>query len=280
MYKLKRFVKRLFTPITILLVPHTSRKTLSIKMPSIGIFTFVLMSIIGVVYVFSVAVDAFEYHRMKERLGYYKGQFLDLKTTISALKKAETEFKRLFSLKSKEDVLENLNSSDSGSVDMEVLRSQIRKTVETVSEIKDYLSQQRDVYMATPKGWPVSGRITSGYSSRVHPITGEPDFHAGLDIAAPPDTPVRVTADGVVSFSAWSGISGNMVVIEHGFGYSTFYAHNKRNNVRVGQRVARGDVIAYLGSTGGATGPHLHYEVWKNGSPVNPGVFLAEKAGN
>lgn len=275
MYKLRQLIKKLFTPITIMLVPHTSRKTFSIKMPSIGIFTFVLMGFIGIGYVFSVAVDTIEYHRMKGKLNYYKSEFFSLKSTISTLKMAESEFKRLFSLKSKEDVLENMDTSDKGSIDIETLKSQIKKTVETVSEIKDYLRQQRDIYMATPKGWPASGNITSGFGSRVHPISRTEDFHAGIDISAEPGSSVRATADGVVSFSGWSGGSGNLVVIEHGFGFSTLYAHNKTIDVRVGQKVKRGEVITYLGSTGSATGPHVHYEVWRDGRAVNPMAFVS-----
>jgi len=87
-------------------------------------------------------------------------------------------------------------------------------------------------------------------------------------------TPVRATADGVVNFAGWSGDSGNLVGLEHGFGYSTFYAHNKAIAVRVGQRVERGEIIAYVGSTGSSTGPHCHYEIWKDGRHINPAPFL------
>lgn len=257
-----------------MLVPHTSRKPFSIKAPSIGIFAFIVMGFVGIVYVFSVSVDALQYRVMKEKLNYYTEQFLDLRSTISSLKSAEAEFKRLFSMKTKEEVLEHLNTSDSGSIDMEALKNQINTAIETVSGIKDYMSQERDIYMATPKGMPVYGRITSGFSERVHPITGMIDFHTGIDIASSPDTPIAATADGVVSFSGRSGGSGNLVVIEHGFGYSTLYAHNKRNNVSVGQVVKRGDIVSYVGSTGSTTGPHLHYEVWKNKRATNPAQFI------
>jgi len=85
---------------------------------------------------------------------------------------------------------------------------------------------------------------------------------------------VRATADGVVSFAGWSGGSGNLVGIEHGFGYATFYAHNTKSAVVVGQFVKRGDVIAYSGSTGSSTGPHSHYEIWKDGRHINPMPFI------
>lgn len=274
MHRIKYLLKRTFTPVTIMLIPHSNRKPFNLKIPYLGIFISLILWAVGTIYVFSIAVDAFEYNMMKERLGYYSNQFLEMKATVSALKKAETEFRKLFSLNSKEKVLENMDTSDSGSIDMETLKLQIKKSIESVSEIKDYLSQQRDLYMATPKGWPIKGNVTSEYGRRMHPRTGDEDHHTGIDISSAPGNPVTATAEGIVSFSGWNGGSGNLVVLEHGFGYSTFYAHNKMNIAHVGQRIKRGDVVAYLGSTGNATGPHLHYEVWQNGSPVNPRSFL------
>lgn len=274
MNKIKILVKKAFTPITIMMIPHSNRKPFNLKIPYVGIFISLLLWLIGTLYVFSIAVDSFEYDRMKEKLGYYTGQFLEMKSTMSALKKAESEFKKLFSLNSRQKVLENVDTSDNGAIDMEALKQQIKKTVETVADIRDYLSQQRDLYMATPKGWPITGRVTSEYGRREHPKTGEEDFHAGIDISANPGNPVTATADGIVSFSGWNGGSGNLVVVEHGFGYSTFYAHNKMTAVKVGQQVKKGGIISYVGSTGNSTGPHLHYEVWKNGSPVNPKSFI------
>ncbi len=278
MQRIRKILKKAFTPITIMLIPHSSRRSISLKTPSIGIVISVILWMVGTVYVFSIAIDAFEYKRMKERLSYYKGQFVELRTTITTLKKAENEFRRLFSLKSKEQVLENIDTSDSGSIDIENLKQQIKMTMETVGEIKDYLSQQRDLYVSTPKGWPVEGHITSDYGHRDHPRSGEAEFHSGLDIASEPGRPVRATADGIVSFAGWSGGNGNLVVLEHGFRFSTFYAHNKMVNVRVGQKVKRGEIIGYVGSTGNSTGPHVHYEVWQDGRSINPYQYLDRRS--
>ncbi len=225
-------------------------------------------------YVFSIAVDAFEYNRMKERLNYYSGQFIEMKETMTSLKNAEGEFRKLFSFKTKERVLEHIDTSDNGSIDMETLKNQIKLTMESVGEIKDYLSQQKDLYLATPKGWPVSGRISSPYGYREHPKTGLREFHSGMDIATDPGTPVKATADGIVSFAGWSGGSGNLVALEHGDGFSTYYAHNRLVVVKAGQKVKRGDILSYVGSTGNSTGPHLHYEVWKEGKSLNPSAYL------
>jgi len=274
MHRIKLLIKKAFTPITIMLIPHTDRKALQVKVPSVGVFASVILWFIGTVYVFSVAVDALEYNRMKESLNYYSGQFSEMRKTMTSLKNAEAEFRRIFSFKTKERVLENIDTSDNGSIDMENLKEEIKLTMESIGEIKDYLSQQRDLYMSTPKGWPVDGQVSSSYGYRLHPKTGARDFHSGMDIAADPGLPVKATADGIVSYAGWSGGSGNLVALEHGFGFSTFFAHNRLVAVKVGQKVKRGDILGYVGSTGNSTGPHLHYEVWKEGKALDPITFI------
>lgn len=278
MYKLRRFFRKLFTPVTIMLIPHDSKRTINIKLPSIGIVSSVILWLVGSIYVVSVAIDTIEYYNMKSKLNFYMGQFVELKTTISLLEKAESEFKRLLSFKSKDKILENVNSKvniyDAGSLDMDILKDQIKNTVERVVEIQNFLKNQKDIYISTPKGWPIMGRITSEFGNRENPRYGGQEFHSGIDISAGTGTPVKATADGIVSFSGWSAGNGNLVVVEHGFGYSTFYAHNSSIVVKVGQKVKRGDIIANVGSTGNTTGPHLHYEVWHNGKPVNPIDFI------
>lgn len=273
-HKIKKVLRKVFTPVTIMLVPHSKDKPLNFKIPFIGILTSILLWFLGTIYVFTIAVDTFQYYQMKEKLNYYSQEFLELNTTISALKKAENEFKKLFSLGSREKVLENIDTLDSGSIDMENLKFEINKTTETISEIKNYLRIQHDIYFATPKGLPIRGDISSHYGYRESPITGKREFHSGLDVSTRPGSPVKATADGIVSFSGWNGGSGNLVVLEHGHGFSTLYAHNKINTVKVGQRVRRDDVISYVGSTGNSTGPHVHYEIWKDGRHVNPQKYI------
>lgn len=274
MSKLKKLFRKAFTPMTIMLIPHSNSRPLSLKIPSVGVVFSIAMWLVGSLYVLAVAVDTFEYHRMKEKLNYYSGQFVELNATMNGLKRAESEFMRLFSLGSREKVIENVQSTDSGSIDMAALKDQIKNTMERVNDIREYLKTQKDIYLATPRGWPVPGNITSSYGTRENPVRGGRDFHSGIDISTATGTPVTATADGVVIFSAWSGGSGNLVVLEHGFGYSTFYAHNKQNVVKVGQRVKRGELVAYSGSTGSSTGPHSHYEIWKDGKHTNPMPFV------
>jgi murein DD-endopeptidase MepM/ murein hydrolase activator NlpD len=161
-------------------------------------------------------------------------------------------------------------------LDIESLKKQVNETVESVSAIKSFIAEQKDIYLATPIGWPVHGVISSGFGLRVHPISGEVAGHTGVDIRIPTGTAVKATAPGIVSFSNWTNGSGYIVVLEHGHGFSTAYAHNKENYVTVGQKVKKGATIALSGSTGASTGPHVHYEVWKNGKQVNPISYLKD----
>lgn len=136
--------------------------------------------------------------------------------------------------------------------------------------------KNKEAMLATiPAIQPVSNkdlkRIASGFGMRIDPVYKTPRMHAGLDFTAETGTPVYATGDGIVEIAGAQGDGyGNKVVIKHGFGYETLYGHNSRILVRTGQRVKRGQTIALVGSTGKSTGPHCHYEVWKNGVKIDP----------
>ncbi|WP_025294858.1 peptidoglycan DD-metalloendopeptidase family protein [Sphingomonas sanxanigenens] len=117
---------------------------------------------------------------------------------------------------------------------------------------------------------PVNGRQTSGFGMRRHPLLGYSRFHRGMDFGAAYGTPIYAATDGTVTFAGRHGGHGNYVMLKHGGGIATAYAHMSRIGVRYGQKVNRGQVIGYVGSTGLSTGPHLHYEVYRNGTPINP----------
>ncbi len=122
--------------------------------------------------------------------------------------------------------------------------------------------------------WPLVGRLSSGFGPRVHPIFGTRRMHTGLDIGGTAGEPIYAAKAGTVIFAGWRGGYGNAVVIDHGGGFSTLYAHQSQIGVSAGQLVAIGDVIGYVGSTGWSTGPHLHYELRLNGSPIDPLPYL------
>jgi murein DD-endopeptidase MepM/ murein hydrolase activator NlpD len=127
---------------------------------------------------------------------------------------------------------------------------------------------------ATPNMMPVEGWFSHGFGWRKDPMTGERDFHRGIDIVAPANTEIRAPADGVVSRAGRFPQLGRSLDIAHGFGYVTRYAHMNKILVEPGDRVRRGDAIGLVGSTGRSTGPHLHYEVFRDGRRVNPWKYL------
>ena len=129
---------------------------------------------------------------------------------------------------------------------------------------------------ATPSIWPVRGWVTSGFGARISPFTGQLAMHDGIDIGAPPNTPVQAPASGHVTSAGFDAKMGNVVLIDHGYGIQTEYGHLAKILVRQGQKVKRGDAVALLGSTGLSTGPHLHYMVKIKGQTVNPHNYILD----
>lgn len=154
------------------------------------------------------------------------------------------------------------------------VRRQIDLRRESQEEIQGILNDQRSLLAAKPLGWPVKGWLTSSFGLRRDPFNGKRKMHEGLDVAARTGSSVVATADGIVSSLKTEPGYGKMVTIDHGYGYRTLYGHNSKFNVKVGQRVRRGDRIASVGNTGRSTGSHVHYEIRLNGVPVNPQKYL------
>jgi murein DD-endopeptidase MepM/ murein hydrolase activator NlpD len=144
--------------------------------------------------------------------------------------------------------------------------------------IEKLIKNQEAKLASIPAIQPVSNkqltRIASGFGMRIHPIYGIAKMHYGLDFTAPQGTPIYATGDGVVTTAGAGTGTGNQVVINHGYGYETQYMHMARIKATVGKTVKRGEVIGWVGNTGASTGPHCHYEVHINGSPVDPVYFF------
>jgi murein DD-endopeptidase MepM/ murein hydrolase activator NlpD len=165
--------------------------------------------------------------------------------------------------------------------EIEGIRRDAERRLASFQEIAWYVGNQKSLRNATPSIWPTEGRITSLYGYRVSPFlrregdsveSGE--FHPGIDIANNPDTPIYATADGTVKFVGWSHGYGNLVVIDHGYGLQTLYGHTSKALVKAGDRVQKGQMIAYMGTTGRSTGVHLHYEIRRQGRSINPMAYL------
>lgn len=152
----------------------------------------------------------------------------------------------------------------------------IAKVGGSMGDLPNKPVNQADGFAAKPSIWPTSGEITSTFGWRASPWGEGRELHPGLDIANSMGTPIAATADGVVVQSGPAGGYGNVVQIDHGNGIETIYGHNSRLAVNVGQVVKKGQIIAYMGSTGRSTGPHAHYEVRVNGVAVDPMPYLVQ----
>jgi murein DD-endopeptidase MepM/ murein hydrolase activator NlpD len=159
-----------------------------------------------------------------------------------------------------------------------VLRELLQSLEGRLRLVQVGVERRQALAAATPTIWPAHGWLTDSYGSRSDPFTGEPEFHNGLDISTERGQPVYATAHGTVRSAGRAGAYGNMVVLDHGFGLVTRYAHLQRFNVKPHDRVKRGDVIGFAGSTGRATGDHVHYEVIASGRMLNPLKFLIDRA--
>jgi len=238
-----------------------------------------------------------KYQALRENYSILNGKVHTLQDQISELEKRDNEvYRSIFEanpvpdsarakiIEKKQEIQKvNLLSDD-------VLEKEIAAQLDNLSarvayQEKSYdgiakLIKNQDAKLACiPAIQPVSNkqlnRIASGFGVRIDPVYGTPKFHKGLDFSAPQGTPIYATGDGVVKEAGFSDAGyGNHVVINHGYGYETLYGHMFRIKVRQGQRVKRGEVIGWVGSTGKSTGPHCHYEVHINNNVVDPVYFF------
>ena len=148
-----------------------------------------------------------------------------------------------------------------------------RKSLDTLAQLAE---RKSDMLASIPAIRPIKNmyNVTSGFGMRFHPILKTLRMHTGVDITAPKGTPVYATADGTVAYKQAQSGYGTNVIINHGYSYETLYAHLSKKMVKPGQKVKRGELVGYVGSTGLSVGSHLHYEVWRNGTPVNPVYFF------
>ena len=158
---------------------------------------------------------------------------------------------------------------------LDVLSRRLYVQSKSFDEVLDLAKNKTQMMACIPAIIPIkngAGKICCGFGYRLHPIYKTLQMHPGIDITSPRGTPIYASGDGVVQTPGGNMLSGYgiCVVINHGYGYESLYGHMSRKAVTEGQRVKRGQLIGYVGSTGMATGPHLHYEVWKSGSRVNP----------
>ncbi|HEY8391429.1 MAG TPA: peptidoglycan DD-metalloendopeptidase family protein [Capillibacterium sp.] len=196
------------------------------------------------------------------------------RATVAALEKTAAEQQRVKAALVKKTE-EELNKIQKDRKQLEAALDELEETSRAIEE--EIRRRQQKAALGTGKFiWPlpVKGRISSPFGERMHPILKEKRFHSGIDIAVSSGTNVLAADRGKVLISGWNGGYGYYIAIDHGNGLSTAYAHNSRLLVKEGDLVAQGQVIAKSGSTGLSTGPHLHFEVRKDGAPVDPLAYL------
>ncbi|AKL98265.1 M23 family metallopeptidase [Endomicrobium proavitum] len=311
----KTFKQELKRKVTIMLIPHGKLKPVKLSV-SLLLFCVFMVSWTGVTvwsgYLASRHIDYLKVKTdnkiMKVRLMLFATQLENTKNLIERLQNNDDKIRSLLALDTKKAIIEgdlapqsytgaggpSLNQSNafalvlSGKINKVNYTSLANQAVElnkkyefmqkSYSEIMNNIKYQRAVFMATPRGWPAEGRVTSNFGFRFHPFFQSKDFHSGLDIANELNTPVYCTANGRVVFSGWQSGYGNIVVIDHGYGLRTAYGHLAKRLAKVGDYVERGKEIGKMGASGVATGTHVHYEVHYKGKAVNPMSYLKDNS--
>lgn len=294
---------------TLMIVPHHGQKVRSIRIPIIAVkytisllclvIVFIIGSFVEYRHILGIAgAQKAELEILRQNNGAQISQIEQLAKTTTSL---QADMERLNSLDAEirrivnnEDaavtsragfIRPSVNYNGQGGPQMQPninhiqdlindLQSAVKVREQSLAELKEELLVKKARMEAMPSIWPTSGDVTSRFGWRSSPFGGGSDWHPGIDIANSSGTTIVATADGEVIQSEWYGGYGNMVQIDHGNGITTIYGHNSRNIVRVGQVVKKGQLIAYMGSTGYSTGPHVHYEVRVNGTAANPASFL------
>lgn len=238
-----------------------------------------------------------KYELMRENYKQLTGKMKTLQDQMVSLEKRDNEvYRSIFEanplpdsarakLIEKKNELEKVSGLSDDAIGKDIaaqlnnLDARIAYQFTSYQSIEKLIKNQDAKLASIPAIQPVSNkqlnRIASGFGQRIDPVYGTPKAHKGLDFAAPQGTPIYATGDGVVKLAGYSESGyGNHVIINHGYGYETLYGHMVKVKARQGQKVTRGEVIGWVGSTGKSTGPHCHYEVHINGNAVDPVYFF------
>jgi murein DD-endopeptidase MepM/ murein hydrolase activator NlpD len=291
--------------VTLMMIPHNAGKTFCAQL------SLPLLVIIGVLWLVTIGISSFiltqrvNYETVKraniqltEKNAYFIQELAKSHEAFQRVAKIEEELQAMLKMKTRKALLEytgeggptmadqvqlmqtlkNRSAITENEFDQSLgyLRKSATENVDTYNELKKYVATQRSLLASRPTSWPVRGWITSRFGMRQPPFWDGLTFHQGLDIANEEGSSVKAPADGIVIYSGWQGSYGKLIVIDHGYGYSTRYGHLQRSLVNIGQRVKRGQVIAFLGTTGRSTAPHMHFEIRNHGVPVDPLKYLKQ----
>ncbi|MCD4813651.1 M23 family metallopeptidase [bacterium] len=291
--------------VTLMLIPHDERKIFSFK-----ISTAILL-LVGFLGLTTVGVSSFIMTRhvgyeltrraniqLVEKNAYFIQELASTHEAFQRVVKIEDELRAMLKMKNKKNLLKYTGEGGPSPVDqvnlmkalnskstltpnefaksLTFLKQNARERMQSYQELKKYIATQRSLLASKPTDWPIRGWITSRFGMRNSPFFEGTTMHHGLDIANEAGTSIKAPADGVVTYVGWEGGYGKLIVVDHGYGFSTRYAHLQRQLVNIGQRVRRGQVIGFVGNTGRSTAAHLHYEIRVNGIPVDPLKYIKQ----
>lgn len=297
--------------LTLMVVPHSTLRQLQFQFSLSFILFLGLLSLSLVSWAVIVVTKNIDYWTLKAnhqilkvKVSYLAYELKKNRESVDQVKEVDTQLRQLLKMGTKQAIIENskgslgkggpalyeisllqktLNNRLWQISDAEILEESLAlqkestERIQSYKEISEEIAYQRKFYRSMPRGWPAAGRMTSHFGMRTSPLSGHAQFHTGIDIANTRGTLIRATAPGIVRHASWEGGYGRLVIIDHNFGYATYYGHNSTISVKPGQTVERGDIIATMGSSGSATGCHTHYEVWRNGQSINPWNYLYSK---
>jgi hypothetical protein len=309
---LKKIIKKGFSDrLTIMVVPHGTAKPRQASL-SLAFLAFSLVGWLGLTgwsaYIAAQHVDYWHSKMMNQvltlKMAYLDWQVHQFSEKIDQVKEVELRLQDLLRMGSRKAIIQGDGSwsepAAQGGPTLEesqhlrqlletgvakVSWSDIQKELDDLNQtyqaritgyrqIEGWVKNERRLFRATPTGWPITGPVTSHFGLRTDLFTGMMEFHTGIDIGADWGKPIRATADGVVIKSGWEEGYGKLVIINHGFGYSSLYGHMSEILVKEGDTICRNQIIGRIGATGRATGPHCHYEVWRFGKTVNPYSYM------
>ena len=302
---IKNVLKKLKNKITIVLIPHSTAKPIKINF-SLMFLAVCVVSWTGLtLWAGFVSGQKIDYYRIKAdnkimhlRMAFLSDKIKESRQMLLQVMHNDQHIRALLGMGSKRVILEDslgyggptavessaltmaLNGNANKISYEELSRQAVRLldeyklSIKSYSEVVDNINIQRIKFRYTPSMWPCEGIVTSPYGFRIHPILKYKFFHTAIDIANVHGTPIKSTADGIVSFIGIQRGYGKVVVVRHGSQYKTVYGHLSKILVKQGEFVEKGQEIAKMGSTGRSTGSHLHYEVLYNNKPINPNKYL------
>ncbi len=297
--------KEIKKKLTVLLVPHHTNRTLKMSIPFVFIYFIVACWAGLTVCSFFITTRHIDYlatkqknKALQEKVAFFIQETIKSKNLVAQVEKIDHQLRNMVASNSKkiinrypfyasylrtylnlgkggpskneQQVVDNLLQKNQFSKINNNLQVDSTKQIRSFLEISKCIFLQKSILEATPCIWPTYGYISSRFGYRISPFSNKSEFHTGLDIANKKGSPVWATADGIVTVARRAKGYGHVVIIKHGYGLSTYYAHNSKLLVKVGDYVTRGQIISYTGDTGRSTGNHLHYEVRVRGKAVNP----------